>query len=385
MFKKLTGKNWESWKEVNIDFTSGINVIIPLDESNPNDVGKTGLLRLLYWITENKPSGAQFYSDLAGKKGVTEGCLVLNNNKIIKQEKKIRINKKNEKVVVPDTSKYWIIDSKSEKDFGAYGQDVPDEIKRELNLSELNFQKQDDPLFIINDSGGQIAKTINRITKQDDVDVWIKELTTDVNSKNKEINILKEDIIEVDSKLEKLEKLENLESKISRYSELEENEQTLENKYNKVYDLKNKLEQVKLEQQEKEKEINKLEKLINEVKDLFIQLEEIETQEQEINNNISIIEGYIEMQEEKEVLMEAVSTEEDLKRLESLYLKENELQEQVDLINTYIGIHQDVKSLISTSNASKKRYIEVLKAEKICPTCLTDINDECIEKIIKEL
>jgi exonuclease SbcC len=58
MIKSAKIRNFESWKEADIEFHPGINVII-----GESDEGKSGLIRALRLNTENKPRGFDYRSD----------------------------------------------------------------------------------------------------------------------------------------------------------------------------------------------------------------------------------------------------------------------------------------------------------------------------------
>ena len=115
--------------------------------------------------------------------------MTLNDKTEVTLSKDVRINKKGEKVV---TGQKYTIDQGAlgNHNFEGFSTSVPDQIEETLNLSELNIQEQFDIPFLVMTSPGEIARTINRITKLEKVDEWVSKLTTKVNQNNTKIKLL---------------------------------------------------------------------------------------------------------------------------------------------------------------------------------------------------
>ena len=76
MIKTIKIKNFESWKDVQIDLHPGINVLV-----GESDSGKSIIIRALKWNFLNRPQGFGYRSDfLEDKKDITSVETQLNSN-----------------------------------------------------------------------------------------------------------------------------------------------------------------------------------------------------------------------------------------------------------------------------------------------------------------
>ena len=50
MIKSIHLRNFQRHKKLDIDLSEGVNVIV-----GPSDIGKTAILRALYWLRFNRP------------------------------------------------------------------------------------------------------------------------------------------------------------------------------------------------------------------------------------------------------------------------------------------------------------------------------------------
>jgi len=178
MFKTLKIENFKSHKDTKIDFHPNVNVIIGDPQS-----GKTNIIRGLLLLAKNRPSGGDFLPHFAGDKGTTKISLSFPDSPSVKLIKQVGVGKEGPQV---EDSKYVIGD----KVYKGFGKSIPDVITDVLNLGDLNIQKQLDVPFLITSSPGEVARTINRITKLEQVDGWVSDLTSKVNKTNMEIRSL---------------------------------------------------------------------------------------------------------------------------------------------------------------------------------------------------
>jgi len=186
MYQRWRAKNFQSHEDSQIDFCPFVNVILGL-----STVGKTAVLRSLRLLTDNRPSGARYFSNFAGKKGETEISLDLTDGSV-KIVKSIALKKDGSREV--KATRYHMVKDGKKFEFTGVGESVPDQISELLNLSELNAQRQFDPPFLVNASGGVIARTINRITNLEKVDEWVSTLTSKINDSNRAIVALEKEV-----------------------------------------------------------------------------------------------------------------------------------------------------------------------------------------------
>jgi exonuclease SbcC len=139
MISSITLTNFQSHDINFLRLSSGVNVII-----GSSDSGKTAILRALNWCVYNRPSGKAHISYW---------------NKDLKDETTVVITKKQGQVLRirgNDFNGYRIArgdpDDVSVIELEAVGTDVPEEVTKLLNLSEVNIQRQMDRPFLISES-----------------------------------------------------------------------------------------------------------------------------------------------------------------------------------------------------------------------------------------
>jgi len=319
MIKQLTIKNFQSHRNTILDFHSGVNVIIGLSQS-----GKTAILRALNWVINNRPSGFRFHSNFVDEKNTSvslqfDFCKI----KLIKSER---------------SAKYLFEKNGKKEEFEGFGQHVPDKISSVLNISELNIQSQLDNPFLITSSSGEIARTINKITRLEKIDEWQSKLTSEINNTKRKIEERKEEVKTIKAELNKYEGIDKVEELVN-YAEgiARKNHKVVEDledlvfKVNRICDLEREID--------KQKDILSLEKKLEFAEDLSFRVKNDKILCKEITETINIIK----------------KKKEEIKNLKD-YIQ-NKISEQVDL----------------------------LKKLGKCPLCLSEINEKQMSKIIKEL
>ena len=159
MIKKIRLQNFQSHKDTTIDFTTGVNIII-----GKSDSGKSVIIRALYWVIFNKPTGDSFRSNWGGD---TRVDLTLLDGQVIS-----RIRTKSEN--------YYLLNSNSRFDALGAGK-VPTEISNIINVSFVNFQTQFDPPFLISNTPGEVASHFNSLAGIEQIEVSTKMLKKELN------------------------------------------------------------------------------------------------------------------------------------------------------------------------------------------------------------
>ena len=156
--KNIILKNFQSHEKTEMTLHDGVNCI-----TGGSDTGKSSIIRSLYWLLWNKPSGLGVVSNwgknkngaLSGEASVdvqfTDGTFL----------KKIRGRASNE---------YYLNDAK----YSAVGRDVPVQIMEKVKIGEVNFQRQIDDPFLISASSGEVAQFFNRVINLEKIDELLK-------------------------------------------------------------------------------------------------------------------------------------------------------------------------------------------------------------------
>lgn len=193
MINFLEIKNYESHKATRLDFSPGVNVITGL-----SDKGKSTILRALRWVAENRPGGFGFKPWSARKGARTEVLIGLDSGQ---QLQRLRGGTEN---------LYFLDDEKLE----GFGQEVPGKIKEVLNLSEGALQRQLDPVYLLADSPGEVARVFNKVTNLKEIDVLLSNLTSLYNSTGREAKLVESDLVGLNEQLVEFDDLPQIEKLI---------------------------------------------------------------------------------------------------------------------------------------------------------------------------
>ncbi len=142
----------------------------------PNDVGKSAIIRALYWLSFNKPSGASFI-----KHGKSSCKVSLELDDFVISRKKS-----------DNENTYLLKENNQEKEYKSFSTKVPEEIELLLNLGDINFQKQLDPPFWFTLTGGEVSKEINSIISLSKIDSTLYKLAQEVKKSKMSITITQE-------------------------------------------------------------------------------------------------------------------------------------------------------------------------------------------------
>lgn len=233
MFEYLKVTNHQGHRETLLEFSKGVNVIFGLSLS-----GKTSLLRSMGLIIYNRPSGCKFYSNFATNSGSTTIELKPVGKLPIILEKMVKRKKDKTKELDSTTYKY------GSDTFTGVAREVPDTIKNVFNISELNIQKQFDGPFLILSSAGEFAKTINRVTKLDKVDDWVRDFTKKINLTKNEVEWLEKQSKEIEQELSKYVDFDNLAVAINEFNQISSELKKTESNYARIDGLLNKIETI---------------------------------------------------------------------------------------------------------------------------------------------
>lgn len=204
MISKILIRNFQSHRRTIIDFNNGINVFVGI-----SDKGKTVIIRAIRWIVYNKPSGDAFRSYWGGDTMVE---LTLSDGNVIKR---VKTNSEN----------YYQINN--DKPLKAFGQGVPDEVSKILNLEEVNIQQQLDAPFLLSETSGEVAAHFNRIAGISIIDRSITKAKWEVTRTKTNLSLYETDLQEKLEKLKGYENLDSIEKKVRKLDVKDQERKTL--------------------------------------------------------------------------------------------------------------------------------------------------------------
>jgi DNA repair ATPase RecN len=348
-------KNFQAHKDSFIEFCEGFNVI-----TGSSDAGKSSIFRAEEWVRKNRPSG----DDVKNWDSKEDDPVVVKIDSVIKQR-------------VKGKSSYKL----NGTTFEAIKTDVPEEITKELNLSDINIQTQHDSYFLLTDSPGEVARKLNEIVGLDIIDKIYKNLNSKANSTKRDIQTLDSEITNLHESLECLSYLDEAEKEIEELETLVNEFNSLDARINLAQTIVDSLSKIKEEK-------NKLTPLIN----LKSEAEEI----------ISLCGQYNDCAEESEKIGNIVKSLKDVNSsivseeswllVKPLYEEINSLLKELSdcvkstetalkLLETYQSVTFSINEKERQIKDAKKQYEELLMEHKICPVC----NQKITTKIIKEM
>lgn len=197
MIKSLSIQGFQSHLDTTMEFSPGVNVIV-----GTSDSGKSAIFRSLQWAATNKPGGTAFLNWKTTEAHVT-----------VETDDKHRIERKRGK------SNLYLLDGKKNE---AFRTDVPPDIVEALNLSDVNWQAQHDGPFLVGETSGQVAKTLNGITNLGIIHDSLGRIASTKRETNSEIRILEEQFAEREQQLDSLDGVHELEEALSDLEFLEQ-------------------------------------------------------------------------------------------------------------------------------------------------------------------
>ena len=190
MIRKLQIENYESHQKTVLNFGPGITVI-----TGASDHGKSAIRRAMEWVCLNRPLGTDFISWGQNKATVTLDGIT-----------KSRSSKTH--VYEVDGHKYK-----------AFRAEVPAPVYDKLGISEYNFQRQHNAYFLINDSPGQVARTLNKVADLTLIDKTLAEGKSRLKAAKGKA------IFTEEQRQKKLGELEKLEWSVEAYADVQKAEQ----------------------------------------------------------------------------------------------------------------------------------------------------------------
>jgi hypothetical protein len=138
VLETLLVRNFQAHKHLAIDLDPGVTTII-----GPSDRGKSAVVRSLIWLMTNRPGGDAFIRD-----GEPEAAVSLTiDGRTITRRRGAAVNQ-------------YSLDNKQ---FEAFGTEVPPEIAQLLQTNPINYQGQHDAPFWFADTAGQVSRSLNSI------------------------------------------------------------------------------------------------------------------------------------------------------------------------------------------------------------------------------
>lgn len=204
MIKSVRLQNFQSHEDTYVEFQPGVNVII-----GQSDSGKTAILRALRLVLENKPGGEEYRSHWGGDTRVT---VELYDGTVIVRER----GKGGRNAYIMNGVEYV-----------AFGQDVPEDIKKVINMSDVNRQGQMDAPYLLSETPGAIAQHFNKVANLDVIDHATSYINKKINSITADVNHHKKNVDTYKEELERMPDIATIEKLVVRYESYEKDKERM--------------------------------------------------------------------------------------------------------------------------------------------------------------
>lgn len=224
MIKKLELKEYKSYKDAILHFSTGVNGIIGISQS-----GKTNILRALKLISTLRPTGINFVRNRNKKK-----CSVV----------KIETSEGNEISFEKGKANSGVY-TLNKKSFRKLNKTVPEPIAEALNLTDINFYSQFDTPFLIFSKPSEISKTINDATGMSEFETWINKVNDNIRDIKSEKKIIETSLEKNLIKQDAFEDLEDVHDPMNKARKARNKRLKLLKKYEFALEKKNEIERYK--------------------------------------------------------------------------------------------------------------------------------------------
>jgi len=329
MIESLSVKNFQSHENTKLEFTSGINIILGRSQA-----GKTALLRALLWLVTNRPSGLRFRSHFADDSPTEVTAALRKSNPHLATAAGnalyVQVRKS------PSTKAVYSV---GDSNFSGFGKSVPEAVANALNINpDINIQRQLDSPFLITASPSEVASTINRATRLDNTDVWLKQLNRIALAAGRELDSL------VKAKA-------RIEEQLAGYSHLDDFERDLEI-----------LKRLELRVDRTESELDEILWLADSVDEALEALDSA--------RDLLAVER--ELEDAEKILDEVDSIRQEL----------DDLVAEWDMLDRRV---RDLDRHKVTLRGCRDALADLMRELRVCPFCFSELDDDAIDRVVEQL
>jgi len=362
IINSISLRNFKSHLDTKICLSSGITAIL----GDPQN-GKSNILKALDFISNHKPTRFDKVSSN------------LNGDNIVNVTLDVQTNNSNMPISLTKTDTSTEYQIASADPYSTVGTSVPEPVRNILNLSDLYMQGQIDEPFLITSSAGEVSRTINKIIHLDEINKWIKNITSKFNSKNNELKVVEKDCLGLDDKIKSYDFIDSVDEKVLQAEDLHLMRNDLIIRYERLYHVSKSYQKI-------DDDITDESIKMGAIKDGLKEIKALKSGYSNHKDIFDTIDSYLS--NKKELAQERKNNKFTSDKL----LKINSLVDKIHhLADIESGIYNALESMDSKTKEVrkitriKKDYNEILIDMKVCPTCKTKITGRRIEIIMEKL
>lgn len=252
MIQKLILRNFQNHAETTLELSPGINVIV-----GGSNEGKSAIVRALEWVRTNRPLGTAFTRHGAKDREVEVVCIPPGEKQGVSITRARGASGLNQYKVNNSTMK-------------ALGTDVPQVVADALRLGDINVQTQLSPHFLILDSPGAVARTINIAVHLEQMDECVAEGNKRVRALDSSVTVKTAQLVEWEQELEQFKDLNKLKKVLGKAKAQLKLVLDIRNEFNGLWDETELLVQAErmIAEAPNEETLNEALRLVNEVQAL---------------------------------------------------------------------------------------------------------------------
>ena len=346
MIQSVQLKNFQNHEDTELVFTPGVNILI-----GKSDSGKSAVIRAMRWVIDNKPQGDGFRSHWGGDTSVS---LQMEDTQVTR----VRTASKNE---------YHL----KNMVFKAMGNSIPDEVNALISMDAVNSQFQIDLPFLFSESPGEVARYFNRIAGLAKIDSSLKEVQSRINTENRKVTHLTEDLESQELEIKKYDNLPTLQAFYEKLLSKGEKNERLSNKIQGISTTITEITtvQTSLSRLPDTKKLNTL----------YAPLSEKMKEKKEIANKINTVESQItelrgvraDITQANKLISKDTKVTELLQKTTEIKQKTEEIDSLSDIISDIVEIRERIETGKMYNKALRDAYTELLP--DVCPLCGTEI------------
>lgn len=235
MIKSIRLCNFGKHKELELELHHGLNVLCGQSAEGKSWAGP----RAIRWVAKNEPLGDGMRNWEGGDTSVE---LIAQNPDGSKSAVCRRKGKGHNDYLVDDFA------SENPTEFKAFGRNPPEEVLQALNLGDINFQSQHDPLYLLTMSPTEVAKVLNQLAGLDIIDEANSRINKRLWAEQQERNTAEARRSELEEELARYDGLDAMESKLAVVEELEDRAAVASRKATHIERLVEELKEAKQEE-----------------------------------------------------------------------------------------------------------------------------------------
>jgi exonuclease SbcC len=181
--------------------------------------GKSSILRAINWLVNNNPAGDDFIS--------WGGDCVVSISEDDWEVSRIKGKGKNQ---------YTLKRNGKIQVYEGFGREVPEPIKKLLNMQDFNLRFQYQKPFLIGESSGEVTRYLNKVARLDIIDKAMSNIDSRLRRERSQLDVEKSVVEKTDLQLLKFKDIDQIEDHVKELESLDKDIRDQTYRYNGIYD-----------------------------------------------------------------------------------------------------------------------------------------------------